>query len=290
MKIQILDIDANSKFDADVEKDNGTDGVIIKGGQGGAIYPHRHIIAECQRVSLPWGIYWLPDARYNPDKAKAAIRTAFPDGDFGALGLWLDCEKPLISMKDYIYRMLPYAYYKPIESISRSVLAWSGKQPKMYTGLGPWALIFGRCPEPVQEYFAQADLWAAQYNSHITEPQLFGAWKKWKLWQYMEGPDYSIFNGTEQEYSDWVGGYTQPVPDPEPLPSHFVGHVVSYTGVNLRENPIVTSKKISVLPKFTDVFIDQIIGDWAHVTYANGIPKAGWAALRVPGLTLIRLD
>lgn len=211
MKIQILDIFKGNAFDADKEKATGTDGVIIKGGQGGAIYEHQSIIKECERVGLPWGIYWVSDARYAPEKHKAAIKIAFPTGDFGQLGIWIDVEKPIIIMPDAIYRLLPYRYAKPVISFAQGIIAYSGKFPGIYTALGAYQLILSGASQAEKEFLGSLDLWTAQYNSHITQPDLYGAWKTWKYWQYMAEPDYSIFNGTEEEFFQMIG--ETPVPE-----------------------------------------------------------------------------
>ena len=214
MSIQILDIFADNKFDADHEKATGTDGVIIKAGQGQyAEYLARKCkyIDECKRVGLPWGVYWVVDARFSPESQKAAIKQAFPlwkAESFGPLGMWLDCEKPTIFMSDTIYRFLSYAYYKPVESIAQMILQTYGKQPGIYTSPGAWKLIFGACPKADQDWFAQAPLWTAQYQ--VTKPQMYGSWKTALMWQYQGEPDYSVFNGTEAEYAAWVGWTSAP--------------------------------------------------------------------------------
>ena len=210
MTIQILDIFSDNKFDADREKATGTDAVIIKAGQG--TWPDYfakgcNYIDECKRVGLPWGVYWLVDPRYSPESQKAAIKSVFKtQADFGPLGMWLDCEKPTLSMTDGQYMKLPYAYYKPIESIAQMLLQVYGKQPGIYTSLSAWKLIFGACPKAVRDWFAQAPLWTAQYG--VKAPMMYGSWLKPFMWQYQGEPDYSVFMGTDAEFYSWIGGST----------------------------------------------------------------------------------
>lgn len=219
MSIQVLDIYSGNAFNAEKEKATGTDAVIIKAGQGHAVYPYKAQVEQCKAVGLPYGLYWLCDARYSPEGHKAAIKTAFPTGDFGPLGLWLDVEKPLIAMPDWIYGKLPYAYYKPVESVWRGVYLYTGRYPGWYTSPGAWNVICWAMPVSLQDEIAEkADLWTAQYNNKIISPDLYGGWKrlnKWNLWQYQEGPDYSVWNGDEQSFREH---FRLSIPEPEPVP------------------------------------------------------------------------
>src|SRR3990167_2498503 len=204
--IQILDIYFDNPFDAEKEKATGTDGVIVKAGQGHAIYKHTHMISECERVGLPWGVYWVQDARYNPDGHKRAIKTAFPGGDFGLLGLWMDIEKPSWTMLDSFYRLLPYKYAGPVMSVIHGVIDYSGKKPGVYTSPGAYNLILSGASVSDRDFLGTLPLWTAQYNSHISKPDLYGSWINWHYWQYQEGPDYSVFNGTDQQFYSLIGG------------------------------------------------------------------------------------
>jgi GH25 family lysozyme M1 (1,4-beta-N-acetylmuramidase) len=193
MSKQLLDCYASNRVDFDIEKATGTHGVIIKAGQGeyGEYFVKKcNFIDECKRVGLPYGIYWVIDARYSPESHKAALKQYFPDGDFGQLGLWLDVEKPLTSMPESRYRKLPYAFYKPIESIARSMLQLSKTRVGIYTSPYEWALCGGIIPKDKQDWFATLPLWTAQYG--VPEPKLYGSWTQWKMWQYQENPDYSV--------------------------------------------------------------------------------------------------
>lgn len=89
MTYQILDIYYDNPFDAVKEKATGTDGVIIKMGQGQYMdyfVKKCHYIDDCERVGLPWGTYYLPDARYSPESSKAAFKSVLhAKADFGPL-------------------------------------------------------------------------------------------------------------------------------------------------------------------------------------------------------------
>ena len=202
MSIQILDVHPGGKFDIEHERAIGTDGVILKAGQGHLEYKWHERAILCTMKGMPWGVYWVVDARYNPEGHKRAIKAAFPAGDFGPLGLWLDVEKPVWTMPDIVYRRLPFAYYKPVESVAQGVIAYSGKRPGIYTSPGMFKLCFGIVPVAKLRWLASLDLWSAQYKN--SRPSLYGAWDKITLWQYQENPDYSVFNGSEIDFRKWL--------------------------------------------------------------------------------------
>ena len=176
MSIQIVDVHPGGKFDIEYELNTGTDGVILKAGQGHLEYKWRERAALCKGFNMPWGVYWVVDARYNPEGHKRAIKAAFPAGDFGQLGLWLDVEKPIWTMPDIVYRRLPFAYYKTVESVAQGVIAYSHRKPGIYTSPGMFNLCFGIVPRAKAEWFAGLDLWSAQYKT--SRPALYGSWNK----------------------------------------------------------------------------------------------------------------
>ena len=192
MGIRVLDIYRGNRVDIAYEKATGIDAVIFKGGQGAyqdMRWNNWHIIDECRDADMPYGVYWVRDARIDPVAEKAAIKESFPDGNFGQLGFFLDVEKPVISMKEADYNRLPFAHYKPIESVLQSMQAFSKTGVGIYTSPGQWALCAGNVPELKQEWFAEFPLWSAQY---APSPQLYGKWTEIKMWQFRESPDWSM--------------------------------------------------------------------------------------------------
>ena len=216
MTTQILDVYHGNKFDAGQEKATGTNAVLIKGGQGefqDYLESHCNYIEQCDRAGLPLGIYWQIDARYSPEKHKAAIKDFDEAIGFGDLGLWLACEKPFYPCPDFLYSRMPYAFYKPIESIWRGITQSTGVPPGIYTSLGMWRLIFNQCPLPLQQEFAEkSKLWVAQYK--VSKPSQIGQWPNYHFWQYQAEPDYSVFNGTDASFQFQYGG--QYIPEPPP--------------------------------------------------------------------------
>jgi GH25 family lysozyme M1 (1,4-beta-N-acetylmuramidase) len=214
MTIQILDIYQGNKYDPQQEASTGTDAVLIKGGQGEYLDLEAHkstYIADTEAAGLPWGIFWQMDARYSPEKHKAAIKGFYDRHGFGRLGLWLACEYPFYPCTDWIYGRMPYAYYKPIESVWRGIAEYTGKVPGIYTSISKWRLIFGLSPLALQQEFAtKAKLWVAQYK--ISKPDQIGQWPNWWFWQYMAEPDYSIFIGSDDGFYALYGTPTPTVP------------------------------------------------------------------------------
>jgi hypothetical protein len=201
--IQILDIYQGNKFNAQREAATGTDAVLIKGGQG---QYHDYIehkckyVEDCIETGLPWGIFWQMDARYSPESHKAAIKEFHDLIGFGELGLWLACEKPFYPCPDWMYSRMPFAFYKPIESVWRGITAYTGKAPGIYTSPSMWKLIFGQCPKLLQAEFAlKSELWVAQYE--VDKPDQIGQWALgYWFWQYTAEPDYSVFCGDEDSF------------------------------------------------------------------------------------------
>lgn len=189
----------------------GADGYIIKAGQGGLEYQWQPHVAKAIAAGAQWGLYWVCDARYSPEYHKSAIKHAFPTGEWGNLGFWLDIEKPRIDMSDAQYRALPYPYYKPIESIWRGVATIKGVYPGMYFGPGSWDLIMAATPLVLQQEFAdECDCWIAHYTT-APQPSMRGKWTHWALWQWREGPDY---NHVDSLWWERVTGAVPPTPPP----------------------------------------------------------------------------
>lgn len=224
MTKQILDIYNGNRVDAAREKATGTDAVIIKAGQGqnwGYLRASAQQIADFKAVGLPVQYYWLVDARYSPESQKAAIKAAFPPAEWaGKLRLWLDIEKPLIAMPDWMYHKLKYAYAGPIESIAQMLLATYGPDSVgIYTSPNAYRLILGGASVARRQWFAQFPLWTAQYKN--PKPDNYGYWTGPLMWQYQESPDYSVWYGTDEEFDNFFG--VTPSAPPAPPETFSVG-------------------------------------------------------------------
>lgn len=241
--IQIVDIYSDNRWNATEEKAKGTRGVIFKGGQGGYFSLPRQYVADAIREGLPYGIYWIPDSRYDSGYHMRAIMAGFPDKNFGQLPWFWDCEKPRVTMTDADYWKTPFAGSGLIEAVIDKFTAWSGKPSGIYTAMGfaqllGWDTLSFKT-KSLYGKLAKMPLWAAQYNNFILEPTLFGPWKSWmlglmnrgrswSLWQYRPDPDYNYFNGDEAAFQAFMGGYTPPTSNSISVQASFDGKTINY--------------------------------------------------------------
>lgn len=216
------------KLNLQDEKALGTAGILLKGGQGEWPDVPRTdplIASKIEEAGFPTGVTWQYDARISPERHKAGIKTWYPTGDFGKLGLWLCLELPWYPMKDFMYWLFPYCNYKNFESVWRGVYNYTGVYPGIYTSVSKWNLVCGaypqdnkrKMPDSLQEEMAlRSKLLAAQYG--VPKPDPFGAWAgKYTGWQWRENPDYSYFS--DEWYEQCTGtAVPEPEPEPEPMP------------------------------------------------------------------------
>ncbi len=262
--LNVIDLGADNDFES------GADGYILKAGQGQLQYDWQHFIPLIEAEHKPCGLYWLVDARYSPESQKAAILTAFPTKWFGALGLWLDIEKPNINMTDAEYNKLPYKGYKTVESIWRAV-----GFPGMYFGPGSWDLIMQGAPVALQMEFAErCEAWIAHYTLNAS-PDMRGMWARWALWQWREGPDYNHVNQEWWDSLDFeTGGSTMPTYAYSITPDFGAG-------CSIRAGHDTTFAKIGTLGYKALAYgnerynpVDQTQEDWLHIL----TPMDGWIA------------
>lgn len=253
------------------EYEPGADGYIIKAGQGGLEYNWRDLTARARADGKPTGLYWVIDARISPEAHKAEIKRAFPAGDFGELGFWLDIEKPTLRMTDAEYRALPYAYYKPVESVWRGVQAYCGIYPGFYFSPGTWDLIMPATPEILQQEFAaKSPLWIAHHYAQA--PMLRGKWLNWVMWQWRGEPDYNHVDPV------WWSMVNQNSGGIEVAEYKYSITPLSTDGSKVRSGPGTQYTQIASL-KFGDTALGNDINSspgeqWLHVL----APMAGWIA------------
>jgi hypothetical protein len=264
--------------------ESGGDGYIIKAGQGQLEYQWRLHAARADLEGKPWGLYWVSDSRYSPESHKAAIKSAFPGGYFGALGLWIDIEKPYIGMTDAAYRQTPYAYYKPVESLWRGVFQHTGIYPGMYFGPGTWDLIMSGAPQVLQQEFAdKCDCWIAHYTL-AQQPDMRGKWVSWAMWQYQGEPDYNQVN------PDWWERVTGNPPPPPPPPTGGMMYeaTVKVYKLNVRSDHVADATDVGDLLLGVKVQGDLLYtapnGEvWLRIPWQGGV---AWIATKFGGQDL----
>jgi GH25 family lysozyme M1 (1,4-beta-N-acetylmuramidase) len=230
-QIKIVDLySVNAPLSIDKLVLDGYRGVIFKAGQGE--WPDVPRVQptwwnDAKLAGLERGWYWLGDARIRPSLQFEALKKS-TNLDFGELGMWIDAEKPyrMVDKGDKIYWAMPYSGFDALYDLmyyiqQTGVSRFAEHLPGFYTNPNFWSIISNRMSIGAQEWFARAPLWTAQYYWHWTEkskPTLYGAWKKWTLWQHREGPDDNLFNGTVEEFIAFFGLEVQPMPIPIPVP------------------------------------------------------------------------
>jgi hypothetical protein len=215
MSIRIVDLYSGNERDtmADIAA-QGFTGVIFKAGQGMLADVPRvrpHWWQEAKDAGLMRGWYWLCDSRIHSSKHMDEIHEWKILDDVGELGLWVDIEKPQMSMTEAEYWKTPYAGYKNLVDFVYLLKLEIGTLGA-YSGPGAYELVTRGAPQSKHDYLAEAmpRLWTAQYPyiyvPGISKPSMYGSWKTWALWQYRAEPDINVYNGTYEEFYNLFGG------------------------------------------------------------------------------------
>ena len=262
---------------------------------------------EDSKGILPRGAYWFYDDRIEPSlQAELFYETLKATGDFGELPLVIDYEKtPKAEGQPEEGPFLAWRYLRiMIEKVQEHM---PEKKIIIYTGRYFW-LEHG--PSSVfsplaLEWFKQFDLWMAAYNSRPIEEQIFPKpWDKLFIWQFTgngDGPKYGIeslsidlnyFNGSDEEWEDFIGNWVEIPPDDGDSDKIYDGTVVSPYGVNFLSGAGSQYPKISdAKPEGTSLLADEVVpvgsDEWLHVIEINGITADGWMASIWNGETLI---
>jgi GH25 family lysozyme M1 (1,4-beta-N-acetylmuramidase) len=228
--VQIIDLYSGNNFDAAQIVAQGYGGVIFKAGQGGWADVPRYRgdwWRQAGQYGLLRGWYWLADSRYSAGYHLDEIRRWFPDplALNSELGFWVDIEKPRVSMTEADYRKTKYHGHRNVLELIAGLEAM-GVRPGVYTGPGAYGLVFENASFPAHNAAAfradgtQRDLWTAQYPwiylPGVSRPSLYGSFKKWTFWQWREGPDVNIYNGTQDEFAAAYGEPPLPPLPPDP--------------------------------------------------------------------------
>ncbi len=299
--IKIIDVYSANRISFQQMVADGFVGVIFKAGQG--MWPDVPRVKktwwqEAKSAGLMRGWYWLKDARYKPSLEFEALQKA-TGLDFGELGMWIDVEKPVISMKERDYNRLPYRGYKFVYDLMYRVQqtgasGFNERLPGVYTSPGAFKLILSGASTESQKWFAQAPLWTAQYywfyREGISRPVMYGQWQKEVWWQYRENPDHNIFNGTQAEFEAFHSfEYTPPTPEePAEFPRLIVITQAARGGLRVRSGPGTTFSVVdSLFPNNKEEVSELVVVDgnewvkigtaqWIAKTY-NGTIYAEWA-------------
>jgi len=262
---KVIDLYAGNESQANWDKlvSDGYRGVIFKFGQGEwPDVPRRQPTwwKDARSAGLLTGCYWLKDARHNSAE-EFDVLMKWTNGDWGELGLWLDIEKPVLTMKDSAYYKLGYAGIKDVVNLAylvanTGISRFPGHLPGIYTSSGMWALLGQKgISKAHADYLAQAPLWTAQYLyafvDGVSKPRMFGSWKSWTFWQICERPDIDIFNGPADDFDSFIkqgAHYVTPEEpeeiDPYRLPRTLVILDSARRGLMVRNAPGTVGTKV----------------------------------------------
>lgn len=295
MTIKIIDTYSNGEFNPHAWVEDGYTGVIFKAGQGAwADVPRYHPAwwRQAKDAGLYVGWYWLCDSRRRSSEHIDEMNRFHLFDDLGELGLWVDVEKPIITMKEKDYWKTPFAGHQNLVDFMY-LLTLKDIMPGIYTGPGAYELVTRRASRTSHEYLAQFDLWTAQYYDNyqpgISQPRLYGAWTEWEWWQWREGPDINIFSGSDFEF---VEKYGHPVPPtgqpPDQIPpgdNQMKFKATSQFAMSIRSDHNTFSPKLGTLPIGQPAYGDNL---WVAPVSGNQV-LAGDTWLQTQTLTWIAL-
>ena len=265
--IKLIDLYSGNDFNPGQIKMDGYSGVIFKAGQGSW--------ADVPRYKPEWwkmakdagflvGWYWLCDSRYHSSAHIDEMNKFKIFQDVGELGLWIDVEKPRISMSETEYWATRYAGHTNLIDFAY-LITLNGITPGIYTGPGAYNLVMRDAPKTAHDYLAQFDLWTAQYpykyEEGVSKPSLYGSWKEWTLWQYREGPDVNIFNGTDEEFIEKYGEVHEPIPGGEDV---YKG--TALTTLNIRPTASTAQPSLGKLQAGDKLGASSVTNGWWKLT------------------------
>lgn len=278
--IKIIDIYSSNSFNSFDLLANGYRGVIFKAGQGAWADVPRYQPdwwQAAKAAGLMRGWYWLVDSRYPSANHLDEMDKFKVFDDLGELGLWADVEKPRISMTETEYWKTPYAGYRNVVDFVY-LIRQRGHRIGTYTGPGAFSLIFQGAPQSALTYMAETPLWTAQYPFNyvegVSKPSLYGKWTDWTLWQWREGPDVNIFNGSDEEFYKFFDGFTgatapEPTPIPTPQPPEggtvYTGTVI-VTELNIRPTADTSQTSLGKLKQNDVVEASGVVAGWWKLT------------------------
>jgi len=293
-KFKHVDVYSGNRFNFAQFVADGYVGVIFKGGQGE--WPdvprvHPEWWEQARAVGLMRGWYWLVDARHRPSFQVEALKKA-TDMDWGELGLWLDCEKPVLSMKDRDYNRLPYAGWRGVYDVAVGVQktkasAFADNLPGIYTSPGAYKLIFGGAPADSQRWFARAPLWTAQYywitKLGITQPAKYGYWDAQNVhwWQWRENPDVNQWMQSDEAFSAVYPLATRPPADDEEVRAAVVLDSAG-RGLRVRKGPATSYDLTDWLFPDDEVAVLETAQPATGGTWAK-LGSERWAAMEYGG-------
>jgi len=170
------------------------------------------------------------------------------------------------------------ATFEELRLFMDEVYRLSGLHPIIYTSKGAWNSV----PKHSEQLWAlNHHLWVANYTLS-SQPSMPSVWKTsgtpWTFWQYTshgdgykygsggKNLDLNWFNGSEEEFADYVKGDIQPAPLPEQV-------IVICNKLSFRSRPEIYSGDRPYIPKGTVCKVLEKVTtdiDWYNVELSGG--------------------
>lgn len=242
------------------------EGVIIRAGYGKNNIDQKWVpnIETVRGMDLDIGVYWFSYA-YSADMA-------YMEGKYAALAV----QKKLGSRRipiayDFEYDSVTYAAKKGVmvnkSDATQYAIAFlravqeSGYRPMLYTNIDYLKRYFDW--DAIRKAVPDTMLWLAQWRE--TKP---AAYDDMSVWQYSSnGSVAGITTRVDMDiiYDDLEAGVadTDPIPEPVARPDQ---RTVTATILNIRKEPDIHSDDLGDLKEGSIVTVDEIRGEWAHMS------------------------
>ena len=274
-------------------KSEGIEFLIIRAGQNTWEDPDFQENWERSKGILPRGAYYFLDDRIHPNRqAELYYELLKGTGDLGELPVVVDFEKTnywngeagQYAGWQYLYTMLA----KLMEYMPE-------KDFIVYTGYYFWKEQTQNATEPQMQWFKDnVKLWIANYNDIQPEELLIPyPFEEALIWQASDKEDgnkygveskdvdFNLFLGSDEEWEEFLGDYVEVPPTTPPNGGEedmFNARVVATAGVNIRSGAGTEYPKVeAAIPYGTELIVDEMDGDWWHITSIAGATADGWS-------------
>lgn len=242
------------------------EGVIIRAGYGKNNIDQKWVpnIETVRDTTLDIGVYWFSYA-YSVDMA-------YMEGKYAALAVQKKLGTRCIPIAyDLEYDSVTYAVKKGVKIDRNAATQYAiaflkavqecGYRPMLYTNIDylkryfDWDAICKAVPDTM--------LWLAQWRD--SKPT---AYDDISVWQYSSsGSVAGITTRVDMDiiYDDLETGDALPDPAPEPVARPDQRTVTAHI-LNIRKEPNVSSEDLGDLKEGSIVTVDEIRGEWAHIS------------------------
>lgn len=242
------------------------EGVIIRAGYGKNNIDQKWVpnIETVRDMTLDLGVYWFSYA-YSVDMA-------YMEGKYAAMAVQKKLGSRCIPIAyDLEYDSVTYAAKKGVKigraEATQYAIAFlkavqeCGYRPMIYTNIDYLKRYFDW--DAIRKAVPDTMLWLAQWRD--TKPT---AYDDISVWQYSSSGSVPGINGRVDMdiiYDDLETGAAVPAPDPEPV-ARPDQRTVTARVLNIRQEPDVGSADLGDLKEGSIVTIDEVRGDWAHIS------------------------